>query len=321
MKSRSVLFLVLAGLLCAMDLSTAAERAYPTKPIDMIIGFAPGAGADLGTRLIAENSKKSLGQEVVIQNKPGGGGRSPYILVAKAAPDGYTLGGGPDPALMVAPFTEKVSYKIEDFTFIAQYGVLNYGIVVRQDSPIKSFKELVAFARANPDTLSVGTLGEGSAGQIAFEILARIENLKIKLVPFSGAAPALTALLGGHIMATSTGSSGYSQHVRAKSVRVLAGLGEERESDYPDLPTVKESGFPLLVFQNFYILFGPKNMEKLVVDKLGQAFLKALEAPDFIKLAKELEIYVKKPLAGSELTERMFQRYRKNEELFKKLGK
>ncbi len=320
MKKTWILFWVVANLLCVMDLSNGAERAYPTKPIDMIVGFAPGAGADLGTRLIAENSKKSLGQEVVIQNKPGGGGRSPWILVAKAAPDGYTLGGGPDAALMVAPFKEKVSYKFEDFSFIAQYGVLNYGIVVKQDSSIKTFKDLVGFARANPDKLTVGTLGEGSAGQLAFEILARTENLKIKLVPFPGAAPALTALLGGHIMATSTGSSGYSQHIRAKSVRVLATMGEERVSDYPDVATTKESGFPLLVFQNFYVLFGPKNLEKTMVEKLGASFLKAMESPDFVKLAKDLEIYVSKPLAGNALSERMLQRYRKSDELFKKLG-
>jgi tripartite-type tricarboxylate transporter receptor subunit TctC len=320
MKSKRVLFLVLAVFLCITGVSMAAERPYPTKPIDMIVGFAPGAGADLGTRLIAENAKKTLGQEIVIQNKPGGGGRTPYILVPKAAPDGYTLGGGPDASLMVAPFIEKVSFKADDFTYISQYGVLNYGVVVRQDSPIKTFKELIAFARANPDKLSVGTLGEGSAGQLAFEILARTENLKIKLVPFAGAAPALTALLGGHIMATSTGSSGYSQHVRAKSVRTLAVLGEERDSDYPDVPTAKESGFPLVVFQNFYILFGPKNMDRTIAQKLEQSFLKAVEAPDFVKLAKELEIYVKKPLAGKELTDRMFQRYKNMGELFKKLG-
>lgn len=324
MKTRlmvfSVVFSVFFSLFCILNFSMAAERAYPTKSIDIIVGFSPGAGGDLGTRMVAENSKKLLGQELIIQNKPGGGGRSPWILVSKATPDGYTLGGGPDSALIIAPFQEKVPYKFEDFVFISQYGVLNFGIVVRQDSPLKTFKDLVEFARANPDKLTIGTLGEGSAGQLTFEILARTEGLKVKLVPFSGAAPALTALLGGHIMVTSTGSSGYAQHVKAKTARVLAVMGEERVDDYPEVLTVKESGFPLLVFQNFYVMFGPKNLEKSIEEKLRQAFMKAIESPDFIKLAKNLEIYVNNPLSGNELRERMIQRFKKSGELFQKLG-
>ncbi|MFH0811509.1 MAG: tripartite tricarboxylate transporter substrate binding protein [Pseudomonadota bacterium] len=320
MKTRLMVLLVFFGLFCVLNFSMAAERAYPTKPIDMIIGFSPGAGADLGTRLIAENSKKLLGQEMIIQNKPGGGGRAPWILVPKATPDGYTLGGGPDSALMVAPFLEKVPYKIEDFSFIIQYGVLDFGIVVSQDSPLKTFKDLVEFARANPDKLTVGTLGESSSGQLTFEILARTEGLKIKLVPFSGAAPAVTALLGGHIMVTSTGSSGYAQQVKGKMARILAVTSEERLDDCPEVPTLKELGYPSLVFQNFYVLFGPKNMEKAIVEKLRQAFMKAIESPDFVKLANTLQIFVKKPLSGNELSETMIRRYKDNGELFKRMG-
>jgi tripartite-type tricarboxylate transporter receptor subunit TctC len=318
MKIRLIIFLAFISFLYFLNYSMAAERNYPTRSIDLLVGFAPGAGADLPTRLIAENSRKLLGQEVVIQNKPGGGGRIPWILLPKALPDGYTLGAGPDPALMFIPFLEKVPYKFEDFIFISQYGVLNYGIVVRQDSPIKTVKDLVEFARANPDTLTVGDIG--STATLIFESLARIEGLKIKLVPFSGGAPALTALLGGHIMVTSSGASAYSQHVRAKTVRLLAVLGETRENAYPEVPTLKESGYPLMVFQNYYVIFGPKNTEKPIVEKLRTTFTKATESPEFIKLAKDLGIWTNEPLSGNELSEVMSRRYKDYGNLFKKTG-
>src|SRR5512135_2287137 len=137
--------------------SMAAEPNYPTKPIEMTIGYAPGAGTDLGARMIAENSKKLLGQEVVCVNKPGGAGRVAITLISKAKSDGYSLAATTDGCVISAPHLEEVPYKpFEDFTFIAQYGTLDFGISVVSDSPFKTFKQVIEFARSNPEKLTMG---------------------------------------------------------------------------------------------------------------------------------------------------------------------
>jgi tripartite-type tricarboxylate transporter receptor subunit TctC len=300
---------------------TAAEPAFPTKPVEIVVGYAPGAGTDLGARMIAEQSKKLLGQDVVCVNKPGGAGRVAMTLVSKAKPDGYTLSSGTDSSIIIAPNLEEVPYKpLEDFAFLNQFGTLNFGVTVLQNSPLKSFKDLIEFARANPDKLTLGVTGTNSSEHVAFMTLALMENLKIRFVPFAGAAPTMTALLGGHVMAAVPASSGFASHVKAKTVRLLAVLGETRLDEYPDVPTLKELGYPELVFQSWYILSGPKNIERAVAKKLEEAFGKAMESPEFIKVAQELQIYTKKPLFGDELKEGILRRNKRNVGIFGKLG-
>jgi tripartite-type tricarboxylate transporter receptor subunit TctC len=322
MKTRVLLPLMLLGLnLCSfLNFSIAAESGYPTRPIEIIGGFAPGAGTDLGARMLAELSKKHLGQEILIVNKPGGAGRLSMILVAKANPDGYTLVSGTDSTIAFLPHIEKVPFKpLEDFTYIIQFGVVHCGVVVLSESPFRSFKELIEFARSNPDKLTVSTLGVGSATQTAFEAINQLEGLKIKIIPFSGAAPAMTALLGGHVMAGSTGASAWAQNVAAKKFRLLAVMSDERMEVYPDVPTLKELGYPLS-FEFRYFIAGPKNMERPIVKKLVEAFRKGMESPEFIRLAKELEIWKRDVLADEELNKAISRRYKEFEELFKKLG-
>ncbi len=320
MKTKWMASLVLCWLFLVSLESNAAET-YPNRPIEITIGYAPGAGTDLGTRMIAEQAKKDLGQDIVCVNKPGGAGRIALTLIAKAKPDGYSLAATTDSAIIAVPHLEKVPYKsLEDFTFISQFGTLDFGVTVAQDSPFKTFKDVIQFARSNPDKLTLGIIGVGSADHVAFQALAHLENLKIKFVPFAGAAPAMTALLGGHIMMSSPASSGYAPHVKAKTARLLATLGEERMEQYPDVPTLKELGYPSLVFQSWYVISGPKNMEKPVVTKLANSFRKAMATPEFIRVAKDLEIYAPKTLSGDELRAGIVRRDKINEDLFKKLG-
>lgn len=320
MEKRTITILMFLSLFFIVNFSMAAEPPYPTKPIEITVGFAPGAFTDLATRMIAENSKKYLGQEVVVINKPGAGGAVAMTLISKAKPDGYTLGAVTDSTIILLPFQEKISYKpLEDFTFINHTGTIDFGVVVLTESPFRSFKELIDFAKANPDKLTISTPGVGTTNHVAFEALSHLEGLKLRLVPFPGAAPAVTNLLGGHVMVASTGFSGYSTHLKAKNVRLLAVMSDERLDEYPEIPTFKELGYPL-VFQSWHIIAGPKNMDKSIVKKLSDVFSKTIESPDFIKFAKGLETWAKKPLSGDELTEAIFQRFKKNEDLFKRLG-
>lgn len=301
--------------------SMAAEPNFPTKPIEMTIGYAPGAGTDLGARMIAENSKKSLGQEIVCVNKPGGAGRVALTLIVKTKPDGYSLAATTDSSVIVVPHLEKVPYKpLEDLTYITQYGNLDFGVTVLKDSPFKTFKDVIEYARANPEKLTMGIIGVGSSDHVAFQALALLENIKIKFVPFTGAAPTMTALLGGHIMIAAPASSGYAPYVKAGNARLLAVMSENRMEQYPDVPTLKELGYPDLVFQSWYIISGPKGIEKPIVNKLADAFKKAMETQEFIKMAMELEIYSKTVVQGDELRDAMARRYKRNGDLFNKLG-
>ncbi|MDI7258648.1 MAG: tripartite tricarboxylate transporter substrate binding protein [Thermodesulfobacteriota bacterium] len=319
MKTAKMGFLILWMVFLSFN-SMAAETAYPTRPIEMTIGFAPGAGTDLGARMIAEHSKKILGVDVVCVNKPGGAGRVAMTLTSKGKPDGYSLGATTSSCIVASPHLEPVIYKFEDFTYINQYGTLNFGVSVVQGSPFKTFKEVIEFARANPDKLTVGIVGVGTTDHIALQAFALFENLKIKFVPFDGAAPTLTALLGGHVMIASTASSGYAPHVKGGTLRLLVTYGEERMEQSPDVPTLKELGYPSLVIQSWYVIYGPKNMETSIVKKLEDAFGKAMMTPEFKKVADHLEIYTKKPLFGQELTKALSKHYKDNAELYRKLG-
>lgn len=321
MKNRSVYFLILLVSFCSFSFSMAAEVSYPTKPIEILVGYAPGGGTDLGARMVAEHARKYLGQEVIIINKPGGAGRVAMTLLAKATPDGYTLGATTDSSIILTPHLEKVPYNpMKDFTFITQYGTLNNAFIVVKDSPFQSFRDLIEFARANPGKLTMGTSGAGTSGYIAITALNLLEDLKIKLVPFEGAAGVTAGLLGGHVMAAASGSSGVAPQLRAGKIRVLALVGPERIDEFPGAPSLRELGYPLLEFQSWYLIAGPKNLEKAIVKKLDSAFRKAMESPDYEKFVKDLVIRAKTPLSGDELTEGLKRRNAGNEELLKKLG-
>lgn len=297
----------------------AAEPNYPQKEIEITGSYGPGAGTDLAARMIAENSKKYLGQEVIVVNKPGGGGRVAVTLVAKAKPDGYTLGSADSNIIILKPHLEKVLYKFDDFTYINQFGVLNLGIVVPTGSSFKNFKDFLEFARANPDKVTVSNVGEGSTGHLCIAALSLMAGVKMKPIPFDGAATAMTAALGGHVMASAIGFSGFAQHLKAKTVRLLALMGDERMDAYPDVPTLKELGYPLAL-QAWYIMIGPKNMDKAIVKKLEESFKKAMDSPAYIKLAKDLEINAKNPLSGDPLREELIRRNNSFADLIKKLG-
>ncbi len=315
-----VVFVIFVAFFYSPYISGAAEANYPTKPIEILVAYAPGGGTDIGARVIAEHAKESLRQDVVVINKPGGAGRVGATLVSKAKPDGYTIGAMPDGAIVFSPQLEKVTYKpLEDFTYICQFGIMNIGLVVPEESPFRTIKDLIKFARENPNKLTISTLGFKGIPQTTVEGLAHMEGVKIKPVPYSGDGLAVTAMLGGHVMAMAGASSGWATNLRAKKVRLLALFGDERVGLYPDVPTLKELGYPI-VTDSWYVMVGPRNMEKATVHKLGEAFKKAIDSPGFIRMGKELELLVEKPLFYDELEKRMIQRYHSNAALFKQLG-
>jgi tripartite-type tricarboxylate transporter receptor subunit TctC len=320
MLGRWVILLVVIGFSACIDTAISAEGGYPTRPIEMVLGFAPGGGTDLGARMLCERAKALLGQEVTVTNKAGGGGRVALTLAAKAKADGYTLVASSDPAVVLIPHLEKVPYKpIDDFTYLVQYGMMDLGFAVSSASPFMKLKDLIDFARANPDTVTVSSTGPDSAGTVAFQAIALREGLTIKIVPFSGGAAAAAAALGGHVTVTANAMPVLSPHVKANKLRLLAVLGDERGITHPETPTLTELGYPI-VLQNWYFVAAPRNLEKPVSQKLEDAFRKVIESPEYTKFAKDLLIWTRKPLWGESLKEAFVQRSKDQEELLKRLG-
>jgi tripartite-type tricarboxylate transporter receptor subunit TctC len=298
----------------------AAEVGYPTKPITVIVGFAPGGGTDLGARVIAEKAKITLGQEIVVVNKPGGTTQTAATIISKAKPDGYTIGATTDGLFLLRHLFKELPFDWTDFTYICQYGALEFGVVVRDDSPFRDFKDFIQYARANPERLTVATTGLESMDTFALLVAARQEGVKIKLVPFSGAADAMVALLGGHVMAAELGASGWASHYRAKKTRTLVMLADTRSEFYPEVPCFGEMNYPFAPTSN-YMFVGPKNMEKLIRDKLANAFIKAMETPEYVNLAKSLGIWTRTPMLYTDkLTEALGKKRKQVTELGKELG-
>jgi len=318
MGRKIVLAVFLVVFMCVSGVQ-AAENAYPTRGVEIIVQSAAGGGTDLGARLLAEKAKQMLGQEFTVTNKSGGG-RVVLTLLSKSKDDPYLLGAMTDGAVTLAPFIEKINYEPFDYTFIAQFGTLDYGVFVRPDSPFKTFRELLDWAKANPGKLTMGITEVNSGNHVALLALCKKENIKMSFIPFMGANPTTLALLGGHVMAASSASSGFARQVKAKQVRLLCMMSDERMGAFPDVPTLVELGYPGFVFQNWYLMVGPKNMDKAVAKKLADTFRKAMESPEFKKLSNDIVAYTSKPLFLDDLKKALQKQHDYNRELVKSVG-
>jgi len=318
MGRKIALAMFLMVLMC-VSFVMAAEDNYPTRMVEVIVQSAAGGGTDLQARILAEKAKQMLGQEFMVTNKSGGG-RVVLTLIAKSKDDPYLLGAMTDGAVTLAPHVEKINYEPFDYTFIAQFGTLDFGVFVRPDSPFKTFRELLDYAKANPGKLTMGITEVNSGNHLALLAVCKKENIKMNFVPFMGANPTTLALLGGHVMAASSASSGFARQVKAKQVRLLCMMSDERAEEFADAPTLVELGYPGFVFQSWYLMVGPKNMDKAAAKKLADTYRKAMESPEFKKLANDLVTYTSKPLFLDDLKKALQQRYDFNRELVKSLG-
>jgi len=297
----------------------AAEENYPTRTVEIMVQSAAGGGTDLQTRILAEKAKQMLGQDFMVTNKSGGG-RVVVTLIAKSKDDPYLLGAMTDSTISLAPHLEKINYDPFELTFFAQFGTLDFGVFVRPDSPFKTFKELLDYAKGNPGKLTMGITEVNSGNHLALLAVCNKENIKMNFVPFMGANPTTLALLGGHVMAASSASSGFARQVKAKQVRLLCMMSDERVAEFPDVPTLVELGYPGFVFQSWYLMVGPKNMDRAAAKKLAETYRKGMESPEFKKLASDLVTYTSKPLFLDDLKKALQERHEFNRELVKSLG-
>jgi tripartite-type tricarboxylate transporter receptor subunit TctC len=277
--------LVLLGLLVALS---AAAQEFPSRAVTLICPWPPGGSTDTHLRRFAEIASKHLGQPILIENKPGGGGMiGPGNMAQTARPDGYTLSQLPVSAFRI-PHIQKVSWDpLRDFTYIIGLTGYTFGVVVKSDSPFKSFRDLLAYAKANPGKMSYGSTGTGTSPHLLMEEVAMKTGVEFLHVPFKGNADSTQALMGGHVMAQSD-SSGWGRFVDAGQLRLLVTFGAQRTKRWPTVPTANDLGLNM-VYSSPYGIVGPQGMEPRIVRILHDGFKKALDDPEHLKVLDQLD--------------------------------
>ena len=278
MKQLSSLILGLLALLIAGN--TAAQTTYPEKPIRMVVGFPPGSPVDILARLLGQKFGETWGKPIVIDNATGAAGNIATERVAKAAPDGYTLGLLSQGQLAINPSLYKLAYDpLKDFAPVSQVAESSTMLVVHNAVPAKSVKELVALAKAQPGGLTFASAGSGSSPHVAAELFKSVAGLDIRLIPYKGVAPAIPDLLGGRITML-FGGTAVLPMVREGKLRALAVTSLRRALATPELPTIAESGYPGFEFTNWFGLLAPARTPAMIVGKLHLETVKALALPD-----------------------------------------
>ncbi|TWO72623.1 tripartite tricarboxylate transporter substrate binding protein [Caenimonas sedimenti] len=267
-----------AGLAASAAVALPAfGQAFPARPIKLICPWLAGGATDAVLRAIAMSAAKNMGGDIIVENKAGASGMLGPNDLVKAPPDGYTLS---QLTIGVArlPHMQKMLFDpLKDFTYIACLTGYTFGLVVKSDTPIKSVKEYVDYAKANPGKLSYATPGIGTTPHLAMEEFAFKAGIKLQHVPFKAFADGFQALIGGHVMSQSD-STGWAPHVEAGSTRLLATYGSKRAKRFPNIPTLNELGYDTISDSPFGI-GGPAGMDVAVRTKLHDAFKKTLDDP------------------------------------------
>ncbi len=261
---------------------------YPSRPIRLIVPFAAGGPADLIARTIAPAMSDILKQPVVLENRAGGGGATGVDAVAKSAPDGYTIGITGPGAFVSIPFMIKTPYDpLKDLAPIARVAQVNAVIVVAANSPYKTLKDLVSAAKAAPPgKISFGSAGAGTSTHLAGELLNMEAGIKLVHVPYRGAVPAATDLMGGHIETMLPDLPGVIALMRAGSIRALAITSAKQSTVIPDVPTTAEAGYPNVLSDSWYGLIAPAGISADIKAKLYAVAAEAMKAPAFLEQMK-----------------------------------
>jgi len=268
----------IAALALAAAGSAYAQGSYPTRPVSMVVGFAPGGGTDTVARIVAKNLSESLGQQVLVENKAGAGGNIATEFVARAVPDGYTILLGSVGSLAVAPHViANLPYDpLRDFAPITMAVVFANVLVVQPALSAQSLAEFVKLAKDKPGSVNYGSAGILSAGHLAGELLNIRANIDMVHVPYKGGGPAMQGILGGQIMSIFATPVSVAAHMKAGKLRALATTGPKRAALLPDVPTVAESGYPGYEAMNWYAYLAPAKTPKEIIARLNRDLVKAL---------------------------------------------
>ncbi|HEX2830447.1 MAG TPA: tripartite tricarboxylate transporter substrate binding protein [Burkholderiales bacterium] len=260
--------------------ASASAQQYPTKPVRMIVPFAPGGNTDIIARAFTPKWGEVLGQQVIVDNRGGAGGSIGTEVAARAAPDGYTLlmvsaGHTINPAMI-----KKLPYdSVKDFTPLGIIADVPTALVIHPSIPAKNMKELIAVARSTPDGLNYSTAGRGTVGHLAAELLVSLTKMKLTPIHYKSAGLALTDVVSGQIHFQFSSMPAALQHTRSGRLRMIAQTGETRSAAAKDVPTAVEQGVKGFVVASGFALFGPANMPRPLVERVNGTLVKALQDP------------------------------------------
>ncbi|HZN26799.1 MAG TPA: tripartite tricarboxylate transporter substrate binding protein [Burkholderiales bacterium] len=282
MKSLVIGSIVLGALASAAHAQTSRDSAqgYPAKPIRLVVGFTPGGGVDINARLLAPKLTEYLGQNVIVDNRPGAGTNIANEFVAKAPPDGYTLLVNTAALVINLSLYKKVAFEAKDFAPVSLFSESPNILTVHPSLPVKNVKDLVALAKAKPGSMNFSSAGSGTTQHLTGELFKLRTGTNIVHVPYKGSAPSLTALLGGEVEMTFANIPAISAHVKAKRLRALANAGVKRSAQMADVPTLKESGVNGVEVVVWYGVFAPAATPRDVVNTLAAAIQKSARSPD-----------------------------------------
>jgi tripartite-type tricarboxylate transporter receptor subunit TctC len=272
---------VLAAIAAVVSVGALAQQPYPSKPIRMIVPLAAASAVDNAARLVAEHMSRTLGQSIVIENQPGASGQIGADRVAKAAPDGYTIGGFNDSIMTMLPnMYPKLPWDIlRDFEPVSLVATVEWGLVANNAAPYKSAADLIADAKARPGKIDFGSGGVGSPQHIAMALFASSAGIQLTHVPYKGASQAALGAAAGEVPVAFQGLATVAGLVRGGKLRLIGVATPARHPQFPDAPTVAESGLPGFQFNSWFAIMAPAGTPKDVVAKLNHAILEALADP------------------------------------------
>ncbi len=255
------------------------QEKFPIRPIQLISSWAPGGGSTINAQALQPNFEKSIGGSIQIENKPGGGGTIGWNYIADSPADGYTV-GIVNPSTVVTYYTSKTGVSLDRFDPLALTAIIPSGIVVREDSPWKTFKDLIVYAKNNPGKVQMANSGYAAMYHIGTVGIEMKRGVKFIHVPFKGTGPCISALLGGHVDGSLNEISTLLPYVESKKFRILAISSTTRNKLLPDVPTFRECGFDMDI-ATWYAYVGPKGIPKDRIKKLQDAFKASVESKAF----------------------------------------
>ena len=322
--TKTIKILVLGGFMTfsiAIALASAAEGDYPNRPVNLIVGFDPGASASISAHIFADGVQKQLvkSQPFIINHKPGASGLLGADYFMKQPPDGYTLLWPVEGSFLRMAFEpQKFSFTLKDFIFLGGFTFSPYTLAVNNESPFKTFEEFAAYAKKNPGVMTFSTTGIGSGNHIAAEVLMSEAGIKLTHVPFRSGSAATLAMLGGHVSCIIQSIGTLNTHVKGGKARVLLVFDDKRSPELSDVPTAKEKGYNVL-FSTWYSLVARKGTPRPVLDTLAKLFRQTAGDPA-VQSAIVTAGMVPMNLSPEENEKRANFEYERASEIFGKLG-
>jgi len=274
---------ILAAVIAALlPLIANAQQGYPNRPIKMIVPLAAASAVDVGARILAQKMSQNMGQQIVIENQPGAAGQIGTGVVARSAPDGYTIGGFNDSIMTMLPnMGAKLPWDIlKDFEPVSLVATIEWGLVANNEAPYKNAGDLIAAARAKPGEINYGTGGNGSPQHIAMALFADTAKIKLTHVPYKGASQAATGVAAGEVPVALQGLATVAGLVRGGRLKLIGVATPTRIPQFPDVPTISDSGLPGFQFNSWFAIMAPAGTPREIVQRLHAEIAKALADPE-----------------------------------------